>query len=258
MEVKCPKCRFRYVTDTSIGLTEIACACPRCGTPFVYVISTNDDKAPLASEVLAESNKKLEEVQNSHISSEQELQRTLVDDNTSIESSNSYNVSHEMVSSHIPLSTSPINRQLKKKPKYYIYIALFLILVIVVYAIRTCNRRVYYDEKVNVEGVEVVSSRDSSSVSSNYSDDHSISTSIPNWLLGNWSVHTDYGVITLRISDGKIAETSGGRTSYGTFIYETGRLVCNFGDGQNMYYKVNEANRSIDAGNGMWMSKSNE
>lgn len=34
MEVKCPKCRYRYDTPVASGENEVACVCPRCGVPF--------------------------------------------------------------------------------------------------------------------------------------------------------------------------------------------------------------------------------
>ena len=40
MEIKCPKCRFKYNEDVESGITEKACVCPRCGTPFLF--KTND------------------------------------------------------------------------------------------------------------------------------------------------------------------------------------------------------------------------
>ena len=44
MEIKCPKCRFRYEEQETPGITEMACVCPRCGTPFIHKIE--DAKAP--------------------------------------------------------------------------------------------------------------------------------------------------------------------------------------------------------------------
>ena len=52
MQVKCPKCRFRYDTPVAAGITEIACVCPRCGTPFAHTI-TDDDLSQPSSDSLA-------------------------------------------------------------------------------------------------------------------------------------------------------------------------------------------------------------
>ena len=44
MEVKCPKCRFRYDTPVSSGVNEVACVCPRCGTPFTFSVTEGDER----------------------------------------------------------------------------------------------------------------------------------------------------------------------------------------------------------------------
>ena len=36
MEIKCPKCRFRFEEDIPDFINEHSCVCPRCGTPFAY------------------------------------------------------------------------------------------------------------------------------------------------------------------------------------------------------------------------------
>lgn len=42
MKVKCPKCRLRFDVPTAIGVNEVQCNCPRCGTPFTYSVSDGD------------------------------------------------------------------------------------------------------------------------------------------------------------------------------------------------------------------------
>lgn len=48
MKVKCPKCRLTFEVKTIPGITEVACNCPRCGTPFTYQVSEEeaDDTTP--------------------------------------------------------------------------------------------------------------------------------------------------------------------------------------------------------------------
>lgn len=41
VKVKCPKCRLTFEVETLPGITEVACNCPRCGTPFTW--QTQDD-----------------------------------------------------------------------------------------------------------------------------------------------------------------------------------------------------------------------
>ena len=48
IEVKCPKCRFRFDTEVHRGTTEITTACPRCGFPFSYVLDEDVIQEALA------------------------------------------------------------------------------------------------------------------------------------------------------------------------------------------------------------------
>lgn len=38
MKVRCPKCRLSFDVTALPGITEVACNCPRCGTPFTYSV----------------------------------------------------------------------------------------------------------------------------------------------------------------------------------------------------------------------------
>lgn len=44
MKVKCPKCRLKFDVPTAIGVNEVQCNCPRCGTPFTYSVSDGDSE----------------------------------------------------------------------------------------------------------------------------------------------------------------------------------------------------------------------
>lgn len=45
MKVKCPKCRLTFDVKTIPGITEVACNCPRCGTPFTYQLTEEEAAA---------------------------------------------------------------------------------------------------------------------------------------------------------------------------------------------------------------------
>jgi hypothetical protein len=78
----------------------------------------------------------------------------------------------------------------------------------------------------------------------------------PSWIQGTWTYGTDYGVIKLTINDKKITESIGDETVSGTFYYENRRLVCDFGDPNNItIYRLDTERQQIDAGNGMLMEK---
>ncbi len=258
MEVKCPRCRFRYDIDASSGLSEIACVCPRCGTPFTYTITdesnTNIRQENLPSNRITEDTSGDDkQVDGADIASSQENQANA--------SERINPVPHTGFQQPYITMNDTGNTKNGQKRNYtrYFIVLLIVAFVVSVFMIRSCNRKKYYSEQALPDDVEIVQNqKDANSMDISTNDDVDVSSAkMPKWLQGNWSVHTDYGVITLRIHGNKIAETSGGRTSYGTFVYEKDRLSCDFGDGQTMYYKLNESTQRIDAGNGMWMEKTN-
>ena len=48
MEIKCPKCRFRFEVDCPQGVRTLSCVCPRCGTPFAHELPTDDEATAAA------------------------------------------------------------------------------------------------------------------------------------------------------------------------------------------------------------------
>lgn len=258
-EIKCPKCRFRYDTDLSTGLSEISCVCPRCGTPFNYTIvdnrSTDIHQKELLSKQITEDtlNDDIQIHETNAMSSQEENQ-------ADVSERKNYTSHTGFQSPYMPIKNTDImrNRQNRNYTRYFI-ILLIVAFVVSVFMIRSCNRKKYYSGQMLSDDIEIVKGQedDNFTYTPTTNDADASSVRSPRWLQGNWLVYTDYGIISLRIHNNKIAETSGGRTSCGTFAYEKGRLICNFGDGQTMYYKLNESMQCIDAGNGMWMKKTN-
>ena len=44
MEIRCPKCKYKFEEEIAPGILEKACVCPRCGTPFIYNVENEDEK----------------------------------------------------------------------------------------------------------------------------------------------------------------------------------------------------------------------
>lgn len=47
MEVKCPRCRFRFDMPLTPGVNQLQCFCPRCGMPFSYDLTDAPDAEEL-------------------------------------------------------------------------------------------------------------------------------------------------------------------------------------------------------------------
>lgn len=77
----------------------------------------------------------------------------------------------------------------------------------------------------------------------------------PQWVEGLWHADTEYGGIDVVISGNTVTETAGGETSRGTFRYRNNTLYCDFGDGETFEYRIDSDRQRIDAGCGLYMSK---
>lgn len=140
-------------------------------------------------------------------------------------------------------------------------------LAIIFFAVRYCNsERHYTAHDVNVsDGTH--HQRGQESVSDAPDDDDEEADMIaaetssaeeeqlPQWVEGSWHADTEYGGIDVTISGNTITETDGDETSKGTFHYRGNTLYCDFGDGQTFEYRLDPDKHRIDAGQGIYMSK---
>ncbi|KGF34409.1 hypothetical protein HMPREF2137_08210 [Hoylesella buccalis DNF00853] len=165
---------------------------------------------------------------------------------------------------HSP-TTGTGNEQSHKRGGFFrsCFFLFFVILLVLVLTVRSCWKSARTDRL------------DSSSLADDNTEyrldqEHDVSSShaevdpfeeihpgkAPSWIQGTWTYGTDYGVIKLTINDKKITESIGDETVSGTFYYENRRLVCDFGDPNNItIYRLDTERQQIDAGNGMLMEK---
>lgn len=266
MQVKCPKCRFRYDTPVAAGITEIACVCPRCGTPFTHTITDDDLSQPSSDpQTGVEDAAPTSRVAGMHAEQQQHPSSTSPLDPSTPPLGSS-------TSEHLNVSTSsdPSSQWIKHtipagKPQgksrrgclRNCLIAFLLVFIVLVFAVRNCFGDRSYKQAMLEQGVEqsldefgdeaVVRDADE------FVEIHP--EPIPDWLEGAWRVETNYGVITITIHGNKIAEESGGEISRGTFYYKQGKLYCDFGDGELSVRPLDMKRKCIDAGDGMFMEK---
>ncbi len=276
MQVKCPKCRFRYDITAPSGMTEIACVCPRCGQPFTYLM---DDAADQQTEPSTSNQDAVVEESTSDVPAAQTDTPT---DTSAVgatrttakrSAASSENLSWQRMNTsrdnavrknHSPM-TGNGNEQNQKRGGFFrsCFFLFFVILLVLVLTVRSCWKSARTDRL------------DSSSLADDNTEyrldqEHDVSSShaevdpfeeihpgkAPSWIQGTWTYGTDYGVIKLTINDKKITESIGDETVSGTFYYENRRLVCDFGDPNNItIYRLDTERQQIDAGNGMLMEK---
>lgn len=276
MQVKCPKCRFRYDITAPSGMTEIACVCPRCGQPFTYLM---DDAADQQTEPSTSNQDAVVEESTSDVPAAQTDTPTdtsavgATRTTTKRPAGSSENLSWQRMNTsrdnavrknHLP-TTGTGNEQIQKRGGFFrsCFFLFFVILLVLVLTVRSCWKSSRTDRL------------DSSSLADDNTEyrldsEHDVPSShaevdpfeeihpgkAPSWIQGTWTYGTDYGVIKLTINDKKITESIGDETVSGTFYYENRRLVCDFGDPNNItIYRLDTERQQIDAGNGMLMEK---
>ena len=276
MQVKCPKCRFRYDITAPSGMTEIACVCPRCGQPFTYLMedAANEQTEPSTSGQKAVGEGAASDAQAAHTGTPTGTQAVgEVGTSTERPAGSTENLDWQRIDAHgntVPgqnhSSMKDIsNEQNQKRGGFFrsCFFLFFVILLILVLSVRSCWKSARTDRF------------DSSSLADDKTEyrldqDHDAPSShaevdpfeevhpgkAPSWIQGTWTYGTDYGVIKLTINDKKITESIGDETVSGTFYYENRQLVCDFGDPNNItVYRLDTERQQIDAGNGMLMEK---
>lgn len=276
MQVKCPKCRFRYDITAPSGMSEIACVCPRCGQPFTYFMEDAADQQTESSTsnqdaVVEESTSDVPAAQTDTPTDTSAVGAT----RTTIKrpAGSSENLSWQRMNTsrdnavrkNHPPTTGNFNEQNQKRGGFFrsCFFLFFVILLVLVLTVRSCWKSARTDRL------------DSSSLADDNTEyrldsEHDVPSShaevdpfeeihpgkAPSWIQGTWTYGTDYGVIKLTINDKKITESIGDETVSGTFYYENRRLVCDFGDPNNItIYRLDTERQQIDAGNGMLMEK---
>ena len=276
MQVKCPKCRFRYDITAPSGMSEIACVCPRCGQPFTYLMEdATDQQTELSTSnqdaVVEESTSDVPAAQTDTPTDTSAVGATRT--TTKRPAGSSENLSWQRMNTprdnavrknHSPM-TGNGNEQNQKRGGFFrsCFFLFFVILLVLVLTVRSCWKSARTDRL------------DSSSLADDNTEyrldqEHDVPSShaevdpfeevhpgkAPSWIQGTWTYGTDYGVIKLTINDKKIMESIGDETVSGTFYYENRQLVCDFGDPNNItIYRLDTERQQIDAGNGMLMEK---
>lgn len=276
MQVKCPKCRFRYDITAPSGMSEIACVCPRCGQPFTYLMEDAADQQtePSTSDqdvVVEESTSDVPAAQTDTPTDTSAVRATRT--TTRRPAGSSENLSWQRMNTprdntvrkNHPPTTGTGNEQNQKRGSFFrsCFFLFFVILLVLVLTVRSCWKSARTDRL------------DSSSLADDNTEyrldqEHDVPSShaevdpfeevhpgkAPSWIQGTWIYGTDYGVIKLTINDKKITESIGDETVSGTFYYENRQLVCDFGDPNNItIYRLDTERQQIDAGNGMLMEK---
>ena len=234
MEVKCPKCRFRYDTPVSSGVNEVACVCPRCGTPFTFSVTEGDERPvqrPENGEIQPET-------------SENERAKVPPIPQYSDPRQESQASSNDKTSSQTPppfvtpdsYKRNPYSPDYKRKNNGCLRNCLLVFIVsfvVLVFFVRNC----YEDHSYGSDVIDKNEFYDDSTDNKLAELGQEIP---PHWLEGTWRVEADYGVVNVAIRGNQIREVlPDGEINRGTFFYKNGNLYCDFGEEKLVLLKLN-------------------
>ncbi len=242
MEIKCPKCRFKFIDKIPSGVNEFSCVCPRCGIPFTIClkhISREGNTSSISQETVPPIITGQKFIgHNSDIDTKpKEKQQNKTD---------------------ITPRLSVNFRTNKKSDKYLLRLIIAFIASIFLVAFLL---QFVWGRCMKVPEVDVFSEEAMEDV---HEDTSSTYTKIPNrihnqpipqWIKGTWKGNAQFYNITLEICDDKIIEHSGDKKAQGTYQYDHGRLFCKFPENGEFTYLIDEDSHTISAGEGILLHK---
>ncbi len=245
MEIKCPKCRYKFIDKMPSGINEYSCVCPRCGTPFAICLNQ------ISGDVYLHTNSISQEATPHAIVRQKSAdytpkQDTAIHDKLQIRTDDNLRL--------------PTNFRTNPKKDKYLYrlviafiISLLLVFILLLFILGRCakdSENAAFSEETTENRHDV----DTFSVYTNVPDKVN-SQPIPQWVKGVWEGQTQFYNITLEISDTKITERCGDKKVQGTYQYDSGRLFCRFPENSTFTYLINEDTRTISAGEGILLHK---
>lgn len=248
MEVKCPKCRFRYDTPVAAGITEAACVCPRCGSPFVYAVtepsshsvSANEEGVSVRQQPATVASKDVPSATSYAVKPEPSAQRETAPAGDRREGA-------QGIRPTIPYGQPPQKRRSHGCLRNCLIVFL-LMFVAAVIAVRNCYGDRSYNQVMLENGAnESLDEFGDGSVVNDY-EDFIVegAETAPEWLQGTWRVDTESGAVVIVIRGKQIAEESGGEISRGTYYYKKKKLYCKFqGTDEVEIRRVNTKRQSI-------------
>lgn len=264
MEIKCPKCRYRFEVRCAPGVRELTCVCPRCGTPFSHELPEEESAVPAADVTdgkKADYKRCVTPLQAACNEAKDGLQQ---EGHSSAATTEARPTQFQGSQQPRPVNLRPDADTVQKKGGPFgfgfksILFALLLFFALVLFGPHACHSEESYTSRDVSDYMPMGEIEELAVDSFDTSVTKEDAKLTPKWVFGTWKVTTEYGTIEVRIADQWLRETSDGGTSHATFYYTPGQLNCSFpDDGRQVktYYRLDENKHLIDAGEGMWMTK---
>ena len=215
-------------------MNEVACVCPRCGTPFTFAVTEGDDRPQPETQ-------EDERVKVPPIPQEPERRQ----ESQAASGGRQAQQTPPPFTKPNPMPTSPYSPNYKRKNNgclrncLLVFIVSFIVLV---FTVRNCHvDRSYTQDALrhsNVENNDLNVADGMEQVESRYEKP-------PHWLDGTWRVETEHGPVVITIYGNRIVELFDGEENRGSFVYKRGMLYCDFGDGDTVVREINKKKRSL-------------
>ncbi|MBQ8047681.1 MAG: hypothetical protein IJ196_07135 [Prevotella sp.] len=242
-EVKCPKCRLRFTENTEAGMNQLACVCPRCGTPFTFDIPPSDSlSGQSAGKSPADSPSGFGSTDSPASRQHAPSPASSSSDDRSAGSSQGY------------VAGYPRRQQRRGCSRSCMNVLLFLFLF--------GAGAFLIADNLNPElGSEVINRLQDSEpfVSDLYRNDSPAPQKVPrkqpDWIQGHWHNFSEQGICDVEIQGNNILRVIDGDSLTGTFVYKRGYLRCSFSNGETARYKLDFPHKEIDNGERVNMKK---
>lgn len=257
MEVKCPKCRFKYDTAVAPGITELACVCPRCGTPFSYVV-TEEMKHPQPEDPAATEQEPKEVEVVTTTENGKPAQPTTGQTSPVTEGGNEGWIENTILGGKRPAPLTPAERQKKRRGCMRNCLLIFLIAFVgLVMVLRSCFGERSYKQTMLEQGInESLNELGDGAIVKDYEPFLVEGAEpVPDWLQGSWRADLSDGYVVITIRGNKISEESGGEFSRGTFFYKKKQLYCKFDGSEEVEHRKVDPKRQCIVYNGVEMEK---
>lgn len=251
MEIKCPKCRFRFEENIADFINEASCVCPRCGTPFVYTREVTGEKADTQDKQKEDNDSVPDNKTDDFLNVKSSPKEDYENKNAELHTAQRQPIYTKWQTAGLKPDTQ--KKWLQNKNLFLIIsagITFTVIAVIIITMIFSCHKD---------DVPPVASYNDNSYMTYTQADTgHAIEDNggqAPEWIQGRWMFHAEFYDIIIDIDGDKIIERENGHVSKGIFTYKKGKLICKFADNSVFIYRLDFMNQAIDCGDGLIMQK---
>lgn len=266
VEVKCPKCRYRFLVAATFGESQLSCVCERCGTPFTFQLDRPEEEAPVSSPSSSSSAvvpPPIPPSADDHAGKGETSVPPPVPPAYQRESVIGAQAALRQERRQFEDAARHPDQQVGGWAKGCIIAFVALVLAIGYGGYRLIHHfsgdRFRDQASIETPRNPISSSGDDTADTMSAKGDEDQFEEIhqqdpPGWIEGSWYGTASYGEITMRldIDQRQLSISVGSKpVKSGSFYYKDGVLNCDYNDGSTKQYTVNAARHAIVTGDGV-------